>query len=65
MGFVTSKEFYESHKRCPKCGSESVGQTYVGVLASLGKDFFDDINKFTCSCGAKGYMFELLPENKG
>ena len=64
MGVVTRKEFYKAHKRCPKCGSENVGQTYVGVIEHQQWDFVDDINKFTCGCGAKGYVSELLPENK-
>lgn len=57
---VTAKQFYASHKLCPRCRSE-VSQTYAGKVEVRGVDFVDDVNLAYCGCGWSGPVPDLLP----
>ena len=48
------KEYYQAHRLCPACKSDSIGQTYVGFLQP------PDTNQARCwSCGWSGIVDDL------
>ncbi len=58
--YVTRKEWSKKHSRCPKCGSNVILETLVGILEYSNKDFEDNINSFECGCGCEGKIKELV-----
>lgn len=60
---MNREEFNRLHKACPKCGDVELGSTYVGVVEVDG-EYFDDINRVSCSCGWSGKAYELVGEKK-
>lgn len=57
------KQYHESHKCCPKCGSESHSSTLVGYIFNAEHpEAYKDLNSCVCSnCGDRHTCHERLP----
>lgn len=56
-------EYNDSHKCCPKCGSDKNTQTLMAFPLDLNNpEKYKDENRVTClNCGWKGIVHDLVP----
>lgn len=55
------KEYHNSHRNCPECGSLPSYSTYMGYILDLRcPQNYKDLNTVKCDCGWKGIVHDLV-----